>query len=182
MIQKGLATDPDQLSSNGSTLSSLRAYTDEKLRLTPSLDQNAEASMLIASLREVIHTQAQELETLRQQLQQASKVKPPPPAPAPAPAVNKAEVRSDHCRPSFLHGANGQLQVEALQQEITALKVQVREAEEKSRETEKEQEDLLVLLDELNSKRRKDKQKMKEKGLDVSEDEDAEDDDEDDDE
>ena len=44
-------------------------------------------------------------------------------------------------------------------------------------ETEKEQEDLLVLLDELNSKRRKDKQRMKEKGLEVSEDEDAEDDD-----
>jgi hypothetical protein len=46
-----------------------------------------------------------------------------------------------------------------------------------ARETEKEQEDLLVLLDELNSKRRRDKARMREKGLDVSEDE-AEDKDE----
>lgn len=37
---------------------------------------------------------------------------------------------------------------------------------------EKEQEDLLVLLDELSGKRAKDKQRMKEQGMDVSEDED----------
>lgn len=44
---------------------------------------------------------------------------------------------------------------------------------------EKEQEDLLVLLDEVTSKRRKDKTRMKEAGLEVSEDEaDYEDDDE----
>ena len=46
----------------------------------------------------------------------------------------------------------------------------------KRKEVEKEQEDLLVLLDELNSKRRKDKVRMKEQGLEVSE---AEDEDED---
>jgi len=43
---------------------------------------------------------------------------------------------------------------------------------------EKEQEDLLVLLDEVTSKRRKDKARLKEAGLEVSEDE-AEEDDED---
>jgi intracellular protein transport protein USO1 len=36
---------------------------------------------------------------------------------------------------------------------------------------EKEQEDLLVLLDDLSSKRAKDKQRMREQGMDVSEDE-----------
>ena len=42
----------------------------------------------------------------------------------------------------------------------------------KRAEVEKEQEDLLVLLDELSGKRGKDKQRMKEQGLEVSEDED----------
>ena len=49
------------------------------------------------------------------------------------------------------------------------------EAERTKRtEVEKEQEDLLVLLDELSSKRARDKQRMKEQGMDVSEDEDDE--------
>ena len=52
-------------------------------------------------------------------------------------------------------------------------------AEERKREVEKEQEDLLVLLDELNSKRSKDKARMRAAGMDVSDDE-AEDDDDDD--
>ena len=45
--------------------------------------------------------------------------------------------------------------------------------------TAQEQEDLLVLLDEVNSKRRRDKDRMREKGMDVSEDEDDGDEDED---
>ena len=49
------------------------------------------------------------------------------------------------------------------------------EAERTKRaEVEKEQEDLLVLLDELSGKRAKDKQRMKEQGIEVSEDEDDE--------
>jgi hypothetical protein len=56
------------------------------------------------------------------------------------------------------------------------------EAERTKRaEVEKEQEDLLVLLDELSGKRAKDKQRMKEQGMEVSEDEDDEGDDDDDD-
>lgn len=51
-------------------------------------------------------------------------------------------------------------------------------AEEKRREVEKEQEDLLVLLDELNCKRRRDKARMREAGLEVSEDEAEDEDDE----
>jgi len=50
------------------------------------------------------------------------------------------------------------------------------EAERAKRaEVEKEQEDLLVLLDELSGKRKKDKERMKEQGMEVSEDEDDED-------
>ena len=45
------------------------------------------------------------------------------------------------------------------------------EAQGKKREVEKEQEDLLVLLDEMSTKRRRDKARMQEAGLEVSEDE-----------
>ena len=48
----------------------------------------------------------------------------------------------------------------------------------KRTEVEKEQEDLLVLLDELSNKRTRDKQRMKEQGMEVSEDEDDEEEDE----
>lgn len=53
-------------------------------------------------------------------------------------------------------------------------------SEDKKREVEKEQEDLLVLLDDMSTKRKRDKQRMKEAGMDVSEDE-GDNDDEDDD-
>lgn len=49
---------------------------------------------------------------------------------------------------------------------------------EKTKELEKEQEDLLVLLDEVSSKRKQDKERMRQAGLEMSEDE-AEDDDND---
>ena len=42
---------------------------------------------------------------------------------------------------------------------------------EKRKDVEKEQEDLLVLLDEMNAKRRRDKERLREAGQDVSEDE-----------
>lgn len=59
------------------------------------------------------------------------------------------------------------------------MKLEVATSENKRKDVEKEQEDLLVLLDEVTSKRRKDKTRMKEAGLEVSEDEaDYEDDDE----
>jgi hypothetical protein len=49
------------------------------------------------------------------------------------------------------------------------------EAERTKRaEVEKEQEDLLVLLDELSGRRAKDKQRMREQGMEVSEEEDDE--------
>jgi hypothetical protein len=50
----------------------------------------------------------------------------------------------------------------------------------KRAEVEKEQEDLLVLLDELSGKRTRDKQRMREQGMEVSDDEDDDDDEEED--
>lgn len=61
------------------------------------------------------------------------------------------------------------------------LQSQLGTLEEKRKEVEKEQEDLLVLLDEVTSKRRKDKVRLREANLEVSEDE-AEDDGDDEDE
>ena len=65
---------------------------------------------------------------------------------------------------------------------VNTLTASLAAAEAKAQDATKEQEDLLVLLEELSEKRRKDKERMKEKGLEVSEDEgdDDEDDDEDD--
>ena len=55
-----------------------------------------------------------------------------------------------------------------------ALEVALDAERTKRTEVEKEQEDLLVLLDELSNKRTRDKQRMKEQGMEVSEDEDDE--------
>ena len=52
------------------------------------------------------------------------------------------------------------------------------ETEGKKKDVEKEQEDLLVLLDEMSTKRRRDKPRMREAGLEVSEDEGEDGDDE----
>jgi len=57
---------------------------------------------------------------------------------------------------------------------VAVLEADVRDAEEKRRDVEKEQEDLLVLLDEMSTKRKNDKERMRNAGLDVSEDEEGE--------
>jgi intracellular protein transport protein USO1 len=62
-------------------------------------------------------------------------------------------------------------QVTTLQQQIGSLSSELQNSEEKRKEVEKEQEDLLVLLDEVNSKRRRDKALLRTAGLEVSEDE-----------
>jgi len=66
-----------------------------------------------------------------------------------------------------------------LKAQTELLKKQITEGEEKRKESEKEQEDLLVLLDELSTKRRVDKENMRNAGLEVSEDEGEGEDDED---
>jgi len=70
------------------------------------------------------------------------------------------------------------LQLADLEKQVVSLKEQLGASEEKRKDVEKEQEDLLVLLDEVTSKRRKDKARLREAGLEVSEDE-TEDDEED---
>jgi intracellular protein transport protein USO1 len=63
----------------------------------PPLGQNQESAMLIASLRDVIKNQAQQIESLQAQLQQAEAAAaakpPPPPPPAPVPAGPSEDVR-----------------------------------------------------------------------------------------
>ena len=67
----------------------------------------------------------------------------------------------------------------ALRRQIETLSVDLKSSEDKRKEVEKEHEDLLVLLDEMSSKRRMDKARLREAGLAVSEDEgDEEDEDE----
>ncbi|KIK60771.1 hypothetical protein GYMLUDRAFT_200101 [Collybiopsis luxurians FD-317 M1] len=124
-VQRGLSTDPDQLASTSG----------------PS----AETAMLISSLQNSLRSQAQEIESLRAQLQQQP----------------KAPSNDD--------------EIAALKSQVESLRAALQVSEEKQKETEKEQEDLLVLLDEVTGKRRKDKAKMKEAGLEVSEDEGDED-------
>jgi intracellular protein transport protein USO1 len=63
------------------------------------------------------------------------------------------------------------LQLADLESQVKLLQSQVETSEEKRKDVEKEQEDLLVLLDEVTSKRRKDKARLREANLEVSEDE-----------
>lgn len=65
-----------------------------------------------------------------------------------------------------------------LQKQVDELQSQLTASDEKRKDLEKEQEDLLVLLDEVTSKRKKDKLRLREAGLEVSDDEEAEDDEE----
>ncbi|KAH9935197.1 p115 like vesicle tethering protein [Epithele typhae] len=88
-----------------------------------------------------------------------------------------AEIEKLQGQLKALSGASAE--VEALRTQVATLTTQLKTSDERKRDVEKEQEDLLVLLDELNSKRRKDKERMRGAGLEVSEDE-AEDDDDDD--
>ncbi|KAG1737831.1 p115 like vesicle tethering protein [Suillus paluster] len=64
---------------------------------------------------------------------------------------------------------------------VAELEADLQTSEGKKKEVEKEQEDLLVLLDDMSTKRRRDKQRMREAGMEVSEDEGDDDDDQDDD-
>lgn len=107
-----------------------------------------ETAMLVASLKDVIRNQAKEIDTLRGQIQELT-------------AAVQQPDDSD-----------------ALREEAARLTEELRASDEKRGEVEKEQEDLLVLLDELNSKRRRDKQRMREAGMEVSEDEADDDEDE----
>jgi len=107
--------------------------------------------MLIVSLRDVIRQQSEEIESLQKRLKAA-----------PAPTVSQTS------------------RIAELEKKVELLQVQLAGSEEKRKDVEKEHEDLLVLLDEVTSKRIKDKARLQEAGLEVSEDEGDGDDDGDD--
>lgn len=71
-------------------------------------------------------------------------------------------------------------EISRLVERISSLESDIEAANTKKAEAEKEQEDLLVLLEEISSKRKADKAKMREAGWEVSDDEDDDDDDDDD--
>ncbi|KAF5354901.1 hypothetical protein D9756_005524 [Leucocoprinus leucothites] len=123
-----------------------RAFPADPNQVSASAGQTPETAMLIASLREVIRKQAEEIESLQKQL-------------------NERTSQPD--------------EVPKLREQVAELTAQVFKSVEREKDLEKEQEDLLVLLDEVTNKRKHDKSRLKEAGLEVSEDE-AEDDDEED--
>ncbi|KAF8806612.1 hypothetical protein BYT27DRAFT_7168071 [Phlegmacium glaucopus] len=128
-----------------------RGFSIDPDQLSSSSGQSAESAMLIASLRDVIRQQSTEIEALQIQLKEM-------------------KTKSNNTSESQLSDLQGQ---------VTLLQSQLNTSEEKRKDVEKEQEDLLVLLDEVTSKRRKDKVRLREAGLEVSEDE-AEDEEEED--
>lgn len=74
-------------------------------------------------------------------------------------------------------GPHPSSKVADLQKQVSGLQSQLTASEEKRKDLEKEQEDLLVLLDEITNKRKKDKARLREAGLEVSDDEEVEDED-----
>lgn len=127
-----------------------------------------ESAMLIASLRDVIRNQAAEIEKLQSKLKAVS--------------TASSEVRpsvSSHL-PLLKVIRHVCEQQEALRAQVASLTEELKSSDERKRDVEKEQEDLLVLLDELNSKRRRDKEQLRQAGLEVSEDEAEDDEDEED--
>ncbi|KAG8735971.1 hypothetical protein FRC10_009946 [Ceratobasidium sp. 414] len=111
---------------------------------------NEETTELIASLKETIRKQADEMEALQTQLTRVNK--------------EREEERESH-------GA----QIASLTEKVNETTGELDRVRAQKTEAEKEQEDVLVFLEELSAKRKRDKAKMREAGLDVSEDEGGED-------
>ena len=108
------------------------------------IGQNAEAEMLVTSLRTVISKQSDEILALKTQLA----------------GLQASSTSATVSR------------VQELESDLKSMREAFEVADDRRKDVEKEQEDLLVLLDELNVKRRRDKERMRGAGMDVSEDED----------
>ncbi|KIM26882.1 hypothetical protein M408DRAFT_16746 [Serendipita vermifera MAFF 305830] len=139
-VQKGVSTDPDSQA--------------------PGPGDAAELQMVIASLRDVIRKQADELQAARAE-STGLKVK------ANANKAGDADLQKKLDALTL----ERETEREALQKEISVLSTQISELQEKKKEQEKEQEDLLVFLEEMSEKRKRDKATMRTAGLEVSEDE-----------
>lgn len=143
---------------------------------------NPEAATLIASLREVIQRQADDLDALRKASRAQKEERDA--------LLGKVRGLEDAVRAHEGENAALQKKVEALEEaarshdeERDALQAQVANlaqeldgAQERKREQEKEHEDLLVFLEELSAKRKRDKEALRAAGHEVSEDEDDGDD------
>ena len=126
--------------------------------------------MLVASLRDVIRKQSEEAEALQRGLKEAT-------------AAHAKEVRSADRPLSTITNRTLSLiprfssfQVFDLKGQLQTISSHVQASDDKRKELEKEQEDLLVLLDEITNKRKSDKAKMRDAGLEVSDDEDDDED------
>lgn len=118
-----------------------------------------ESLELIANLRRTIAEQKKEVEDLRQRIINMSS--------------EQEEERSSLSRET----ARVIEQLALTKSEVTRLQGEVEAAKTKKGDAEKEQEDLLVLLEELSSKRKADKARMRAARIPVSEDEEDDDDD-----
>ena len=132
--------------------------------------QSGEESILVASLRGVIAKQAAEIETLQNKLKELT-VTSVATAETAASEISQSTAKFvEVCFVPLLAA----LTSSHCEQERASLEAALAAERIKRTEVEKEQEDLLVLLDELSNKRAKDKQRMKDQGMEVSEDEDDE--------
>jgi intracellular protein transport protein USO1 len=143
----------DMIQQQAIELENLRALSNRP----PEPRENPQSVALIASLREQLQKQAGELEGLQKQTAETTRAR-------------EEEVRC-FLVPTLPTGLNVFLQKISLVGRIMAAESDLKSTQEIKKEAEKEQEDLLVFLEELSGKRRRDKQRMREAGLDVSDDE-----------
>ncbi|GAA6001670.1 hypothetical protein JCM10207_002257 [Rhodosporidiobolus poonsookiae] len=108
---------------------------------------------MLATMRSTITDQSKELDELRE-------------------LVHELQAEREAERATFQH------EVASLSDTIVSMREQINTLRLEKEEADREQEDLLVLLEDLSAKRREDKRKLREKGVEVSEDEDEEDDEE----
>ncbi|THH16564.1 hypothetical protein EW146_g4110 [Bondarzewia mesenterica] len=133
-----------------------RGLVADPASASSSTAQSGEESVLVASLRDVIAKQAAEIDALKDKLSELSA------------STTTANTSFNEERA-------------ALQDQVASLSAELVTERAKQAEAEKEQEDLLVLLDELSTKRTRDKGRMRDAGIEVSEDEGDDDNDEGDD-
>ncbi|KDQ20259.1 hypothetical protein BOTBODRAFT_27675 [Botryobasidium botryosum FD-172 SS1] len=139
----------------GSSYTIQRSITADPNAAPPKAAGSAKPDQRIEALQATLRQQNEDINSLRAQLEQVSQAR----------EYEKKTLEA---------------QVSSLSARAQQLEVELQESNEKRKDVEKEQEDLLVFLEELSGKRRRDKQRMRESGLEVSEDEGEEEDEDED--
>lgn len=169
---------------------------------TRPADADSESAQLITSLRTRVKAQSDELEDLQEKLAKLTKESEAKLEEARKEWEAKIEVLekereeevspTSHGRPSpygftdtfhplvVMQTSHSASEISSLTLAVSTLTASLTTAQTKHGEDEKEQEDLLVLLEELSSKRRKDKVRLKEAGLEVSDEEEGDEEDDED--